>query len=202
LGDLKDIDAKQRRFDNARHWHHCHGEEAATSDGLPRNHRCPPPENAMIDPPQIVQSAQQRTAAVHVTVARAGIAQAFSPAVAELMTALREQGIAATGPLISYHLTMPSENFDFDIALPVDQEVAATGGVFASDLPAMTTVARCVYRGPMEGVGAAWGELRSWMAANGHAARPLIWERYLVDPGTTPDPAAWQTELNWPVEGE
>lgn len=155
----------------------------------------------MIDTPQIVQSAQQRTAAIHVTVARGAIAQAFSPAVSELMAALHAQGIVATGPLISYHLTMPGEVFDFDIALPVGQEVAASGRVFASDLPAMT-VARCVYRGPMEGLGAAWGELRHWMAANGHTARPLIWERYLVAPGATPDPSAWQTELNWPLEGE
>ena len=74
----------------------------------------------MIDTPQIVQSPQQRTAAIHVTIPRSEIQQAFAPAVGELLAALREQGISPTGPLLSYHLRMPSDSFDFEIALPVD----------------------------------------------------------------------------------
>lgn len=82
------------------------------------------------------------------------------------MAALREQNIAATRPLISYHLTMPGAVFDFDIALPVAQNVAASGRVFASALPAMT-VARC-------GIVVRW---RAWArhganCATGWPARP------------------------------
>jgi len=47
-----------------------------------------------------------------------------------------------------------------------------------------------------DGGGGGVGALRGSMAENGHAARPLIWERYLVGPGVTPAPLAWQTELN------
>ncbi|WP_426174740.1 hypothetical protein [Massilia sp. TWR1-2-2] len=52
----------------------------------------------------------------------------------------------------------------------------------------------------MEGLGSAWGELREWIGANGHAAQRQMFERYLVGPGDTSDPAQWQTELNWPLE--
>lgn len=153
----------------------------------------------MINTPHIVESPQQRTAAIHVTIARNEIEQVFPAAVNELMAALREQGIGPTGPLLSYHLKMPSDVFDFEIALPVDRDVEANGRVVASEVPAMK-VARSVYLGPMEGLGSAWGELRNWVAANGHVAKPLMWERYLVGPDSTPDPAQWQTELNWPLD--
>jgi effector-binding domain-containing protein len=153
----------------------------------------------MIDTPQIVQSDRQRTAAVHLTIGRNEIQQAFGPAVAELLGVLRAQGKAPAGPLLSYHVKMPSEVFDFDIAFPVAQAIEPSGRVVGSEVPAFK-VARTVYRGPMEGLGAAWGELREWIAANGHTAQHQMFERYLVGPGNTPDPAQWQTELNWPLE--
>jgi effector-binding domain-containing protein len=152
----------------------------------------------MIDTPQIVQSPRQRTAAIHVTVARSAIQQVFPPAVQELMGELGRQGVAPAGALLSYHLKMPSDAFDFEIAFPVAQEVKPGGRVVASEVPAMK-VARTVYRGPMEGLGAAWGELEKWISANGQAVRPQMFERYLVGPGDTPDASKWQTELNWPL---
>jgi effector-binding domain-containing protein len=153
----------------------------------------------MIDTPQIVQSPQQRTAAIHVTIARAEIQQVFAPAVKELLTVLDEQGIKPIAPLVSYHLKMPSDVFDFEIALPVGAEVKPSGRVTASELPAMR-VARSVYRGPMEGLGSAWGELRNWVVANGHTGKALMWESYLVGPDRESDPSKWQTQLNWPLE--
>ena len=153
----------------------------------------------MIDTPQIVQWDRQLTAAVHLTIPRNDIQQAFGTAVAELLGVLGAQGQAPAGPLLSYHVNMPSEVFDFDIAFPVAQQIQPSGRVVGSEVPAFK-VARAVYRGPMEGLGSAWGELREWIGANGHAAQHQMFERYLVGPGDTPDPAQWQTELNWPLE--
>ncbi|HEX9171741.1 MAG TPA: GyrI-like domain-containing protein [Telluria sp.] len=152
----------------------------------------------MIDTPQIVQSPRQLTAAIHVTIPRSEIQQVFAPAVTELLGVMREQGVAPAGPLLSYHLKMPSDVFDFDIAFPVGREVTPSGRVVASEVPAMR-VARTVYRGPMEGLGQAWGELQDWIKANGHAPQDQMFERYLVGPGDSQDPAAWRTELNWPL---
>jgi hypothetical protein len=98
----------------------------------------------MIDTPHIVQSARQRTAAIHVTVPRNEIGQVFPPAVAELLAALREQGIAPAGPLLSYHLKMPGDVFEFEIAVPVEREVKPSERVFASEVPA-AKVARTIY---------------------------------------------------------
>lgn len=95
---------------------------------------------------------------------------------------------------------MPSDVFDFEIAFPAGREVRPTGRVVPREVPAMR-VARTLYRGPMEGLGPAWGELHEWIKANGQATEPRMFERYLVGPGDTPDPSKWQTELNWPLAG-
>jgi effector-binding domain-containing protein len=154
----------------------------------------------MIDTPQIVQSPRQLTAAIHLVIPRNQIQQAFGPAVGELLGVMQAQGVAPAGPLLSYHVKMPSEVFDFDIAFPVAQEVKPSGRVVSSEVPAFR-VARTLYRGQMEGLGQAWGALQAWIKANGHEAQQQMFERYLVGPGDTPDPAQWQTELNWPLAG-
>jgi hypothetical protein len=41
--------------------------------------------------------------------------------------------------------------------------------------------------------------LCAWIDANGHTPRADLWERYLVGPETSDNPADWQTELNRPL---
>ena len=152
----------------------------------------------MIDTPQIARSAQQRTAVIPLTVTRAEIGQAFAPAVGELLAAMREQGIEPAGPLFSYHLKMPGDVFEMEIGFPVDADVQPSGRVVAGALPALR-VARTIYRGPMEGLGSAWGELTTWIAQHALVTQPFIWENYLVGPGDSAQASTWQTELNWPL---
>ncbi|MFI5309422.1 MAG: GyrI-like domain-containing protein, partial [Polyangiales bacterium] len=65
-------------------------------------------------------------------------------------------------------------------------------------LPA-AKVARAVYVGPYEGLGAAWGELRAWVESNGHTCAKNLWECYVVGPESQPDANAYRTELNQPL---
>ncbi|MEO8348394.1 MAG: AraC family transcriptional regulator, partial [Acidobacteriota bacterium] len=55
------------------------------------------------------------------------------------------------------------------------------------------TVARTVYRGPYDGLGAAWGDFDAWLAANGHTPAADLSECYVSGPESRSDPA---TELN------
>ena len=61
------------------------------------------------------------------------------------------------------------------------------------------TVARAVYHGPYEGLAAAWAEFCAWVEAGGHTPAEDLWERYVVGPESSPDPAVWRTELNRPL---
>jgi effector-binding domain-containing protein len=152
----------------------------------------------MIDAPMITQSVAQLTAVIHITVSRNEIQRVMGPGLNELMSTIAAQGIAVAGPWFTRHLRIPMDSFDFEISVPVTAPVAAAGRVKPSQLPSMK-VARTIYHGPYEGLGNAWGELRSWVKTNGHTSAENLWECYLTDPSANPDPATWRTELNCPL---
>ncbi|MFO0810015.1 MAG: GyrI-like domain-containing protein [Gemmataceae bacterium] len=154
----------------------------------------------MLDTPQIVQTTAQTTAVIHLTIPRAEIQKVMGPGIGELMAAIAAQGIAPTGALYSYHFRMVPDIFDFEIGVPVAAPVTAAGRMKPGQLPA-TKVARTVYRGPYEGLGAAWGEFDAWIAAQGFKAGPDLWECYVTGPESGPDPANWRTEFNRPLIG-
>jgi effector-binding domain-containing protein len=122
----------------------------------------------------------------------------MGPGIGELMATITAQGIAPAGPLFSHHLRMDPDKFDFEIGVPVNAPVTATGRVKPGQLPAIA-VARTIYHGAYEGLGDAWGELNAWISANGHTACPDLWECYVAGPESNPDPAAWRTQLNRPL---
>ena len=153
----------------------------------------------MLDAPQIVQAAAQLTAIIRLTIPRAEIRNVMGPGIAELMAAVSAQGIAPAGPIFSHHLRMAPDTFDFELGVPVRAQVSAAGRVKPGQLPA-ATVARTVYHGPYEGLGAAWGEFDAWITAEGHTPAPDLWEYYVAGPESNPDPATWRTELNRPLK--
>ncbi|MDB5297820.1 MAG: transcriptional regulator, effector-binding domain/component [Phycisphaerales bacterium] len=155
----------------------------------------------MIDAPQIVQAPARPAAVIHLTIPRSEIQAVMGPAFGEVRAALAAQSVVPAGPWFSHHLRRPSDTFDFEVGVPVAAPVAAVGRVRPGQLPA-ATVARTVYRGDYGGLGAAWGELLAWAAANGHAAAIDLWESYAAGPESSPDPAAWRTELNLPLASE
>ena len=152
----------------------------------------------MLDMPQIIQTSIQEAAIIRLTIPRNEMMKVFGPAVGELLTALAEQGVEAVGAVFAHHLKMTPDMFDFELGIKVSSPVTATGRMKPGQLPA-AKVARAIYRGPYEGLPAAWGEFNQWMEANGHAQAGDLWELYSVGPQSTPDPANWLTELNRPL---
>jgi effector-binding domain-containing protein len=65
-------------------------------------------------------------------------------------------------------------------------------------LPA-ATVARTVYHGSYEGLPEAWEEFEAWIAEQDRRSGPSLWQVYLTNPATHPDPGTWLTELNRPL---
>ena len=152
----------------------------------------------MIDTPQITQSAAQLVAFIHLTVSRDEIRKVMGPGISEVRAAIAAQGITTSGPWLTHHLKMDPDSFDFEICVPVTTPITPTGRVRAGQLPARK-VARTVYHGGYEGLGAGWGEFMDWIAANGHKPAPDLWECYVAGPESGPDPATWRTELNRPL---
>jgi effector-binding domain-containing protein len=152
----------------------------------------------MIDTPRITRTAAQPAAVIHLVIPREEIRSVMGPAIGELMDTVAAQGVAAAGPLFTHHLTMSPDTFDFEVGVPVAAPVTAVGRVKAGQLPA-ATVARTVFHGGYEELGAAWGAFDAWLQANGHTPGAELWECYVAGPESSPDPATWRTELNRPL---
>ncbi len=152
----------------------------------------------MIDTPYLTQSESIITACIPLVVPTSEICEIMDPAIQELIATVTGQGVIPSGPLLSYHRKRPSDVFDFEISLPVPAPIPPAGRVINSSLPSRR-VARTVYQGPYEGLGAAWGEFMDWIETNGHQEADDLWECYLVGPNSTDDPAQFRTELNRPL---
>ena len=154
----------------------------------------------MIDTPQITHTVERQTTIIRLTVPREEIQNVMGPGIGEVMAAVAAQGIGPAGPWFTHHLRLDPNIFYFEICVPVTAPVAPTGRVKPGRWPA-TKVARTVYRGPYEGLAAAWGEFDAWIAVNGHTAAQDLWECYVAGPESSPDPSTWRTELNRPLIG-
>ena len=154
----------------------------------------------MIDTPAITTTAEQPTAVIHLTIPRSEIQKEMGPAHRELFSALAAQGVTPTGPWFSRHFRMDPATFDFEVGVPVSAPVKPTGRVAGSRLPA-AQVARTVYHGGYEGLGAAWGEFESWIRGAGLSASPELWEIYTTGPESAPDSSGYRTELTRPIVG-
>ena len=148
----------------------------------------------MIDEPQIIQTTARLTAFIPVVIPRARIREVMGPGLEELKATVAGQGIEITGPWFTHHRRLDPDVFDFEISVPVAAPVSASGRVQGGEWPAMT-VARTVYHGGYEGLGAAWEEFDERVGTHDHVLMPDLREVYLVGPSTHPDSAEWQTEL-------
>jgi effector-binding domain-containing protein len=152
----------------------------------------------MIDTPHVTQSARQATAVIRLTIPRDEIRTVMGPGHRELMAAIASQGIVPAGKWFSHHFRMNPDFFDFEIGVPVPTPIAPAGRVRPGELPA-ATVARTVFHGDYEGLPEAWGAFERWIAAEGLVTAEELWECYVVGPESSPDPAAWRTQLNRPL---
>ena len=152
----------------------------------------------MLDEPEIRTTTARHAAVIRLTVSRAEIQTVMGPAIGEVLAAVAAQEKTPTGPVFAHHFRIDPDVFDFEVGVPLDSPVTASGRVTAGTLPA-ATVARTIYHGPYEGLEAAWGRFDEWITAQGHTLAADVWECYLTGPESADDPSAWQTELNRPL---
>ena len=45
-----------------------------------------------------------------------------------------------------------------------------------------------------------YSRMQTWMGDHGYDPSPGMWEVFLTDPETEPDPRRWRTRIVWPVK--
>ncbi|MGX1226104.1 hypothetical protein RKD42_007363 [Streptomyces ambofaciens] len=73
-----------------------------------------------------------------------------------------------------------------------------TGRVHPVSLPA-AELAVTTHVGEHDGIEVTYGELGTWVVENAMSVAGPVREVYVVGPRDTSDPAAWRTEIGWPV---
>ncbi len=149
----------------------------------------------MLESPHVLKVPARVAAVIPITIPRAQIREVMGPGFGELIAALKAQGIAPAGPWFSHHLRLDPDTFDFELGIPIDQPITPNGRVRPGQLPA-AKVARVIYRGPYETLGAAWGEFQNWIQDQGHTPAADFWESYLSGPESGDNPTTYRTELN------
>lgn len=147
----------------------------------------------------------KEVAAQHVAVLRKHasmktIGQDASSGFATVGQAVGMAGIPMAGPpfLVMFEPIDEESDGDIEIAFPVAAPFAGAGEVTGQELPAMT-VASTVHRGPYDEIGPAYTTVVGWIQEHGHEIAGPPREIYLTDPSTTPDPADYVTEIQFPI---
>ncbi len=148
--------------------------------------------------PAVVTLEPATTAVIRRVVPMDRLPEFFDSSFGALAAAVTGQGAGIAGPAFALYHGMPTDMVDLEVGFPTQRAVVAEGDVVASALPG-GRVARAVHAGSFDGLGPAWGRLRSWIDGQDLRAGETFWEVYLTQPTPEMDPGDLRTELNWPV---
>nr|WP_269811279.1 MerR family transcriptional regulator [Kineosporia rhizophila] len=120
----------------------------------------------------------------------------YAGAMAELQAAV---GDAVTGPPGGSYDNALFEQGRGQVMLYLPTAAPpGTGRVHAATLPA-AELAVTTHVGEHNGIEVTYGELGTWVVENAMSVAGPVREVYLVGPRDVSDPAAWRTEIGWPV---
>ena len=148
--------------------------------------------------PRIVHTVEQPTAVVHERIPMADLTEFFGRAFGTVMAAAQAQGVQLTGPPFALYRGMPTETVDVEAGFPVNAGFSGTEGVVNGSLPEAEAF-EAIHLGPYDTLGTTYGAIQERMRAEGLTPSDTMWEYYLSDPETEPDPAKRQTRVVWPV---
>ena len=148
-----------------------------------------------IDVPKPAVFGPIRVARSFVSTTREGMQRDLPAALDRVTRVLREQDITPTGAWFAHYKERPAGRFEFDVCFPMEATLVPAEHVDAGEIGA-TPVVRSAHRGSYAGLPGAWRELHEFVRAAGIATGEEFFEVYTINPGQTPDPAEWVTELN------
>jgi effector-binding domain-containing protein len=117
--------------------------------------------------------------------------------IGEVWGYLQRAGVQPAGPPYARSIWMPGT--EVEVGFPVAEPVGGEGRVVAGELPG-GSAAVTWHTGPYDQLAGAYQTVRDWIAGEGLAVAGVPWEAYYTDPGATPDPNDWRTEVVFPVQ--
>ena len=147
---------------------------------------------------EVTQLKPQPTAVVKGQVEFGQLPEFFGRAFTATMSAIERQGLRAMGPPFAYYPAAPTTVVTLEAGFPTSDVVEPEGKVVGFDLPGGTAVTT-VHIGPYDAMEDTYSRMQTWMADHGYDPAPGMWEVFLTDSDTEPDPRRWRTRIVWPV---
>lgn len=147
---------------------------------------------------------EKPTAVLRETVPMNALREFFDRAYRSVMTAVQQQNVQLAGPPFALYRGMPTDVVDVEAGFPLAAPypgggaLAEESGVTAGTLPAGRAL-EAMHVGPYETLPETYNAVMARMQAEGLTPGDAMWEYYLSDPATEPDPAVWKTLIVWPV---
>ncbi|MDY7106562.1 MAG: TIGR03086 family metal-binding protein [Actinomycetota bacterium] len=147
---------------------------------------------------ELVDLEPQAMVAVRGEVPIEGLTSFFADAFTTAEKAIARAGVEVTGPPLAFYPSMPTDAVTVEAGFTTSGPVVTDGDVHRVDLPG-GRAAVTVHVGPYDAMEATYGRLEAWMAGCGLRPGPAMWECYLSDSASEPDPARWRTRIVWPI---
>lgn len=135
---------------------------------------------------------------VRETVMPEGMTEFFGRAFDKAYAAVQEQGAEVNGAPVAVYRGDPEHGFDVTAGFPVVGTVEASPGVEVVNLPTGQAIS-AVHVGSYDSMKDAYAEISAWMHKEHLTPAEPMWEEYLTDPASTPDPAEWRTRIVFPL---
>lgn len=135
-----------------------------------------------------------------IRVAVASLQRLLQPERAQVQVELRAVP-ATTDAVVPERSGRPGGLYDnalFEAGYRPSAEPPCIGRVHPATLPAVE-LAVTTHLGEHHDIDVSYGQLGSWVVDNALAVAGPVREIYLVGPRDTTEPAAWRTEIGWPV---
>ena len=117
-----------------------------------------------------------------------------------LMDCINKYEIQMVGPpFAKYYSWDPEGDTDLEAGVPVEKGAECEGNIEFVELPSCKVVTS-LHVGPYESIGPVYEAIQEYIDKKGLKINGAVWEVYLTDPATEPDPNNYKTQVYYPVE--
>jgi AraC family transcriptional regulator len=126
------------------------------------------------------------------------IAQTLGPCLARVFAWATQHGVPFAGPPFTRYLPSGPGLLSIEAGLTIAVPSKGEGDIIATELPG-GPAAVAIHEGGYETLAETHAAVERWIEANKLESAGSPWETYLTDPGETPNPADWRTEVVYPL---
>jgi effector-binding domain-containing protein len=126
------------------------------------------------------------------------IGETFREVMPEVSAQLAAAAVQPPNPMFAIYHSYSQDEVDMELGLPLPGPIPTEGRVVGHELPA-TLAAVTWHHGSYDTIGEAFRAVEAWIEQEGKERAGPPFEVYWTGPEDDPDPAAWRTEVGYPI---